>query len=142
VRAERPEVYVRTAITREAVSWRRRLARRPVERPLPPEDGGEREVDGGQRGTAGEAAGRDGSEGRALRALLWAEVQHLPPRMRAVVVLRVWEDLSEAEVASVLGCSTGSVKSQLSRGLARLRDRAGLREAVGLAPGAGEGRTA
>ncbi len=55
--------------------------------------------------------------GRALQAL-----EQLPPRMRAVVVLRWYEGLSEAETAEALGCSVGSVKSQASRGLARLRD--------------------
>jgi len=55
--------------------------------------------------------------GHALRAL-----GQLPPRMRAVVVLRWYEGLSEAETAEALGCSVGSVKSQASRGLARLRE--------------------
>jgi DNA-directed RNA polymerase specialized sigma24 family protein len=41
--------------------------------------------------------------------------------MRAVLVLRYWEDLSEEQTADLLGCSTGSVKSQASRGLARMR---------------------
>jgi RNA polymerase sigma-70 factor (sigma-E family) len=54
--------------------------------------------------------------GRALQAL-----EQLPPRMRAVVVLRCYEGLTEAETADALGCSVGSVKSQASRGLARLR---------------------
>jgi DNA-directed RNA polymerase specialized sigma24 family protein len=42
--------------------------------------------------------------------------------MRTVLVLRYWEDLSEADTAALLGCSVGSVKSQASRGLARLRE--------------------
>jgi RNA polymerase sigma-70 factor (sigma-E family) len=46
----------------------------------------------------------------------------LPRRQRAVIVLRYWEDLPEADVAVLLGCSVGTVKSTASRGLARLRE--------------------
>jgi len=57
------------------------------------------------------------------RQQVLAALRELPPRMRAVLVLRYFGDLSEAEVADALGCSTGTVKSQASRGLDRLRTR-------------------
>ena len=53
-----------------------------------------------------------------LGAALWEVVQSLPPKARAVVVLRYYEQLSEAETADVLGISVGTVKSQCSRALA------------------------
>ena len=65
----------------------------------------------------GPAAGHD--------ADLWALVQTLPAKQRAALVLRYYEELSEAETAAVLGVSVGTVKSQTSRALAALRTRAG-----------------
>jgi RNA polymerase sigma-70 factor (sigma-E family) len=55
------------------------------------------------------------------RVALWRVVQMLPPRQRATVVLRYYEDLSEAQTAEVMGCSVGTVKAASSRALARLR---------------------
>jgi RNA polymerase sigma-70 factor (sigma-E family) len=55
---------------------------------------------------------------------LWEIVQTLPRKARAVVVLRYYEQLTEAETADVLGISVGTVKSQSSRALAALRERA------------------
>src|SRR5215218_10894226 len=55
---------------------------------------------------------------------LWDVVQTLPRKARAVVVLRYYEQLSEAETAAVLDISIGTVKSQTSRALATLRERA------------------
>jgi RNA polymerase sigma-70 factor (sigma-E family) len=57
--------------------------------------------------------------------VLWQAVQALPERQRAVLVLRFHEDLTEAEVARLLGLPLGTVKSLGHRGLARLRDRLG-----------------
>jgi RNA polymerase sigma-70 factor (sigma-E family) len=60
------------------------------------------------------------------RSALIAALQRLGPRQRAVIVLRYWMDLSEAEAAAALSCSVGTVKSQASRGLAALRQSAEL----------------
>jgi RNA polymerase sigma factor (sigma-70 family) len=54
---------------------------------------------------------------------LWALVQTLPRKARAVLVLRYYEEMTEAETADVLGISVGTVKSQTSRALAALRER-------------------
>lgn len=63
----------------------------------------------------------------------------LPPRARAVVVLRYWSDLSVEQVAAVLGCSTGNVKSQSARALDKLRTLLGSAAEPGrLAPRHGE----
>jgi RNA polymerase sigma-70 factor (sigma-E family) len=64
----------------------------------------------------------DGTDRLDLRHALVQALGELPPRQRAVLVLRYWEQLSEAEAAAVLGCSVGTVKSAGSRGLARLRE--------------------
>ena len=52
---------------------------------------------------------------------LWPHIASLPPRQRAVIVLRYYEELSEREIADALGCSTGNVKSTAHRALRALR---------------------
>jgi len=69
-------------------------------------------------------------------AALWAAVQTLPRKARAVLVLRYYEELTEAETAEVLGIAVGTVKSQTSRALAALRERTADDQTIG--PGEGE----
>jgi RNA polymerase sigma-70 factor (sigma-E family) len=105
-----PEQYVRQILANASVDRWRRLRRRP-EAPLP--ETGDTLV------TADEAAVL------ADRDLLLRALAALPPGQRAVLVLRYFEDLTEAQTATELGCSVGTVKSQAARGLARLRAVAG-----------------
>ena len=77
---------------------------------------------------AGQARPEASSEDVAavdLRDALVRLLHQLPPRQRAVIVLRYWEQRTEAETAAMLGCSEGTVKSTASRGLRRLRELAG-----------------
>jgi len=106
VAADHPEAYVRRMVVNEIIGERRRgwwRRERPVAEP--------------------ELAGRVESPevGVADRQAVWAAVQALPVRQRAVIVLRYYEDLSEREIAAVLGCSPGTVKSQASAALTNLR---------------------
>jgi RNA polymerase sigma-70 factor (sigma-E family) len=119
--SEGPERYVRRILASASADRWRRLARRP-ERAMPAVGGGPVVPD-----RTGQIADRD----YLLRALAG-----LPPRQRAVLVLRYFDDLSEAETAHMLGCSLGTVKSHAARGLARLR------AAAGAAPAGSAGRAA
>ncbi len=102
------EAYTRAALATTATSWWRR--RWHGERPtdvLPDRPAGD------------ELAFID------ERDALWQHVKALPAKQRAVLVLRFYEDLPEAEVAHVLGIPPGTVKSSTSRALATLRSRLG-----------------
>ncbi|MDL4817565.1 SigE family RNA polymerase sigma factor [Actinomadura opuntiae] len=78
----------------------------------------------GERPTGRTLEGPDPADGIGAaedKAVLWEALGRLPRRQRATVVLRFFEDLSEPQVAAVLGCSVGTVKSQTSKALAKLR---------------------
>ncbi|MFG2195675.1 SigE family RNA polymerase sigma factor [Streptomyces sp. NPDC048639] len=64
----------------------------------------------------------DPAEQQLLHDAMWRAISRLPDRQRAMVVLRYYEDLSEAQTAEVLGVSVGTVKSAVSRALSKLRD--------------------
>ncbi|MET3982404.1 SigE family RNA polymerase sigma factor [Streptomyces sp. PvR034] len=68
------------------------------------------------------APAADPAEAQALRDAMWRAVTRLPDRQRAMVVLRYYEDLSEAQTAELLGVSVGTVKSAVSRALVKLRE--------------------
>jgi RNA polymerase sigma factor (sigma-70 family) len=75
----------------------------------------------------GDSGGTDPADALAavdLRDALVQLLDQLPSRQRTVIVLRYWLQLSEAEIAAILGCSQGGVKSNASRGMARLRELA------------------
>jgi RNA polymerase sigma factor (sigma-70 family) len=55
-------------------------------------------------------------------------LRQLPPRQRTAIMLRYWEELTEAQAAQAMGCSPGTVKSVTSRGMRRLREPGGLGE--------------
>lgn len=105
VRNGNPEAYVRRCLVNELTSWRRR--RRYHERPV------ESAVDTADPTDVATSVVRRLVVGRALA--------QLTPRQRAVLVLRFFEDLSEADTAEIMGVSVGTVKSQTSHALARLR---------------------
>jgi RNA polymerase sigma-70 factor (sigma-E family) len=75
-----------------------------------------------------EAGGPDPTDAVDERTVLMSALMELPPRQRATVLLRYFEDLSEAQTAEILGCSVGTVKSQTSSALARLRQSPHLAE--------------
>jgi RNA polymerase sigma-70 factor (sigma-E family) len=105
-----PEPYVRRIlVTTSASWWRRRWVGEQPTAHLP----------------------EHGAEDRTPEQDLWHAVGNLPPRQRAVVVLRYLEDRSETETAQLLGCSPGTVKSQCAKALAKLRMDPALAPAEG-----------
>ena len=102
-----PVRYVRRVMVTTSVSWHRRLWVRERPTDVLPEQP------------------TDLDESPAAHDL-WIAIGHLPPRQRAVVVLRYYEDLTEVETAHLLGCSVGTVKSQCSKAMGKLRTDAAL----------------
>jgi len=104
------DAYTRRIIVTTSISWRRRRSfhERPSEH-LP------------------ERLETDASDAVVTHDAVIAALLRVPPRQRAAIVLRYYQDLTEAQTAEVLGCSVGAVKSQVSAGLSRLRETLGDR---------------
>jgi RNA polymerase sigma-70 factor (sigma-E family) len=111
-----PGSYVRQMLVNASIDRWRLLRRRP-EQPIDSDD------------SLPAVAGLfrpDQSAAIADHDLLWRALAQLPPGQRAVLVLRYYEDLTEAQTAALLGCSVGSVKTQASRALDKLRGIVGI----------------
>ena len=104
-RRDAADAYVRKVLLNTYISWRRKSSWHE----LPSED-------------IPAAESYDSTEGLAQRSVVLDALAVLPPKQRAVVVLRFYEDLGVREVARELGCSTGSVKRQTYEALKKLRD--------------------
>lgn len=104
---DQPEAYLRRMVVNEYLSWRRRWARVTPNADLT------------VIAEAGTEA--DHAETHADRAALAAELARLPKRQRTVLVLRYYEHLTDAQIADVLGCPQGTVRSLASRALRTLR---------------------
>ncbi|MER5637789.1 SigE family RNA polymerase sigma factor [Kitasatospora sp. NPDC002227] len=119
-RSDHPDAYLRRVLVTCNIDRFRK--RRPHEHPTDelPEPYGPRQG--------------DASHQVDQRQVLLAALAGLPPRQRAVVVLRYWEDLSAEQTAAALGCSVGTVKSQAAKGLAKLRAFPGLHPLTPAAP--------
>ncbi|WP_248961680.1 SigE family RNA polymerase sigma factor [Sphaerisporangium perillae] len=107
-RIEDPEPYVRRAMYRQQVSWWRLASRRreTVVADTP------------------DVPGPDGTHAADTKLILRHALARLTARQRAVLVLRYFEDLPEAQVAEIMGCSIGTVRSTAHRSIARLRSAA------------------
>jgi RNA polymerase sigma-70 factor (sigma-E family) len=124
-RTDDPDVYVRRVLVTTYATWWRRKWRGEVPTDELPE----------HAGAAFAVARPDPADSVVLQETLRRALATLPRRQRAVVVLRYVEDLPEAEVALVLGCSVGTVKSQASKALSKLRGSPAL---AGISTGTGE----
>ncbi len=120
-----PDAYLRRVIVNTGRSWWRTRWRRETPVPEVPEA----------------AEGEDTAERHAVAALVREALARLSRQQRAVLVLRYCEDLPEAEVASLLGCSAGAVKTHAHRGLRALRESLGDLDSFAVNQRAGFGQS-
>ena len=106
---DRPDLYLRRMVTNEHLSWRRRWHVRTIRPAADDVLAAHATPDG------------DSTQSMADQEDMWQRLAELPPRQRTVLVLRYYEDLSDAEIATVLETSAATVRSHASRALAALR---------------------
>lgn len=106
---DEPYAYVRTMVTNEYLSLRRRRRVQTVALTYEALDGPKAPIQADQASRLGE------------RDELWRQLATLPRRQRAVIVLRYYEDLSDQQIADILGCRPGTVRGYAARALATLR---------------------
>lgn len=121
-RTERPELYVKTMVTHEYLSWRRRWAVRSITA-VP---------DAQLDRSSGVDLAADPALREADRTGVWAQLGTLPRQQRAVLVLRYYEGLTDAEIAEVLDCRPATVRSYATRALAALRLEADTKPNAGV----------
>lgn len=124
LRRDDPEIYVRRVMLNTWSTWYRRKWRGEKPAAAMPD-----------RAAAGDLATEV-----AVRLAVRTALGSLPRRQRAVLVLRIYDDLSEAQVAEVLDCTVGTVKSTMSRALAKLREDPQLSGLMSERPGDRHGR--
>jgi RNA polymerase sigma-70 factor (sigma-E family) len=103
---DRPEAYVRRMLVNEHLRWRHKWSRYIV-----------------AAGVYSSDPEPDPAEHHAERAALIAELARLPPRQRAVLAMRYYADMSDADIADMLSCRQVTVRTQAFRALAKLRVR-------------------
>lgn len=116
-RADHPALYVKTMLTRAHISWRRRWAVRHILVGFDSNVSEAQQVD-------------DHADDLVDRMTVWDRLSSLPSQQRAVLVLRYYERLTDAEIADVLKCTPGTVRGYASRALASLR----LQQSAALEP--------
>ena len=109
----RPDVYLRQMLVNAHLSWRRKRSSGEVA------DGAERVERADDADISAEAADRDA---------MWRLITRLPRKQRVTIVLRFYEDLDDAAIAEILGCSPVTVRTHTMRALAALRQHADATE--------------
>lgn len=99
--------YLRTAVTRGALDLMRQRRRQQLRE---------------SRSCNGDESINRAEDSVDLEDALWERIRRLPPRQRAVLVLRFWADMSQSSIAATLGIRTGTVKSALARAIESLRE--------------------